>query len=54
MKYLGQDHHLESPLHLPNGQGPVSRSVPASMSTFGPLDPRKASLNPSYQPRLHK
>ena len=29
------------------------RSVPASISTLGPLNPRNAVLRPSYQPRLH-
>ena len=31
-----------------------SRSVPASISTLGPLKPRNASLSPSYHPRLRQ
>ena len=42
------------PCICPMVSGRSSRSVPASISTLGPLKPRKASLSPSYHPRLRQ
>ena len=42
------------PCICPMVRGRSRRSVPASISTLGPLKPRNASLSPSYHPRLRQ